>query len=188
MKRQFRFAALLLAALLAFSGCGKTTGPAPSQTPTEPAVQQPETPQQTPAEPSPLQPETTQEQPAKEPANAVIGFAEDILQSYPEFIEYAIDTGEFSCDVVFAADADLSNVAVLGLTYRDTDASGRILFDTEELYTESALSAGKALLLHLTFIGDIPNYGISYTDTDGSLRRFAIGESGFDGSLFLEEF
>ena len=39
----------------------------------------------------------------------------------------------------------------------------------------------------LIFPGDLPAYGISYVDAEGSLRRFAIAVSGYEGSLLLEE-
>ena len=44
------------------------------------------------------------------------------------------------------------------------------------------------LLDGMVFHGDTPGYGISYTDGNGRTRRFYIGMSGDDGSLFLGEF
>ncbi len=34
----------------------------------------------------------------------------------------------------------------------------------------------------------MPSTGISYTDADGGTKYFAMGESGYDGSLYLSEF
>ena len=37
----------------------------------------------------------------------------------------------------------------------------------------------------MEFAGDTPGYGISYTDAEGNVRKYAICESGFDGSIYL---
>ena len=41
--------------------------------------------------------------------------------------------------------------------------------------------------VQLGFMGTIPNYGISYVDENGDLRRFALVQSGYDGSVLLDE-
>lgn len=41
--------------------------------------------------------------------------------------------------------------------------------------------------VQLGFMGTIPNYGISYVDGGGNLRRFALVQSGYDGSVLLDE-
>lgn len=40
----------------------------------------------------------------------------------------------------------------------------------------------------MTFSGDIPNYGISYVDEQGTTRNYALEVSGKDGSILLSEF
>ena len=58
----------------------------------------------------------------------------------------------------------------------------------EEIYSAGDVSAEKPLLVKLTFIGSIPNYGISYEDNSGAVKKFTISQSGFDGSLELTPF
>ena len=60
-------------------------------------------------------------------------------------------------------------------------------FETE-LYYAGRLTAERPLVLGMAVHGDTPGYGISYTDGNGRTRRFYIGMSGDDGSLFLGEF
>lgn len=46
------------------------------------------------------------------------------------------------------------------------------------------LSPQRPLFANLSFLGTIPNYGISFTDEAGIAHHYTIGESGKDGSLF----
>ena len=57
----------------------------------------------------------------------------------------------------------------------------------EDLYTADALSPDRPLLLAIPFVETIPNRGVSYVDADGTLRQYAIVESGKDGTIFLME-
>ena len=57
----------------------------------------------------------------------------------------------------------------------------------DDLYTADALSPDRPLLLAIPFVETIPNRGVSYVDADGTLRQYAIVESGKDGTIFLME-
>ena len=88
----------------------------------------------------------------------------------------------------FAPKEPLKNFRVLGLTFKDADDNGQVYFDEKEIWRAAELSSAKPLLVRLTFIGSIPNYGISFEDAAGKIRKFTISESGMDGSLVLAPF
>lgn len=92
---------------------------------------------------------------------------------------------EYAFYAVFTVDMKVTDVNVLSLTYKDSTEDGRIIFDEEVLYTLPELTPDGALCVHLTAEGAIPAYGISYTDADGTEKRFSVNMSGEDGSLFL---
>ena len=58
----------------------------------------------------------------------------------------------------------------------------------KELYTKEVFRPDRQLLVRFSFIGTIPNNGISYTDDSGKTRYYSISESGMDGSLVFSEF
>lgn len=73
------------------------------------------------------------------------------------------------------------------LTYDGIDENGNMTFTSEEIMRMDTFG-DEPLLLYFTMAGDIPNYGITYVDMFDNIRRFAICESGYDGSLFLMEY
>ena len=94
-------------------------------------------------------------------------WAEDALSDYGQYDEFMADTSEYQVRILFSTQ----------------DA----FFETE-LYYADRLTAERPLVLGMVFHGDTSEYGISYTDGNGRTRRFYIGMSGDDGSLFLGEF
>lgn len=100
---------------------------------------------------------------------------------------FTADKNEYQTSILFSPPAVLKNFKVLSLTFKDYTDAGAI-FDQEEIYSAGDVSAEKPLLVKLTFIGSIPNYGISYEDNSGAVKKFTISQSGFDGSLELTPF
>ena len=70
----------------------------------------------------------------------------------------------------------------------EIDDEGKITYQIEELYTQETLTADTQLVVELTFMGEIPNYGISYDNHTGEIHRFTVSESGYDGSVILSPF
>ena len=101
-----------------------------------------------------------------------------------------IENGEYSCRLLFTADGPVRDFMVLSLFPEEYYDDGTIDFSTSPAVmdaTQHTLSPGHPVVVELTFMGSIPNYGISYVDGNGNLRRFALIESGYDGSILLEE-
>lgn len=101
---------------------------------------------------------------------------------------FKADSSDNAMDVVFFTPTEVSDFKFNALTFVSSDDDGNVTFTEEELYSLDSLVMDNAVTITLRFVGDIPNYGISYVDAAGNLRRYALGESGFDGSLYLTEY
>ena len=101
---------------------------------------------------------------------------------------FIADTAEPQSEIVFFPEDTVTDFQLLSLFLEDVDENGNLRFSVTPLCTLAALSPDIPLLVNLTFYGDLPGYGIAYTDTDGTEKQFCFGISGMDGSLFLSEF
>jgi hypothetical protein len=90
--------------------------------------------------------------------------------------------------VAVCAERAVKDIKVLGLEFVDINEDGKVGFKTSELFRRDSLEPGRPLVVAMTFMGTIPQYGISYTDEQGNACRYAITESGKDGSLQLMPF
>ena len=102
--------------------------------------------------------------------------------------ECSIEGAEPRTDIMFRTSTSITDVHVLGLTVKDSQADGSYSFAVHDLYSQELLAPDSPLVVHLTFYGDLPCYGISYTDSDGTLRQKYLYISGEDGSLVLQDF
>ena len=114
-------------------------------------------------------------------------WAEDALSDYGQYDEFMADTSEYQVRILFSTQDAVKDFKVLRLV-PDLDEEGNMTFFETELYYAGRLTAERPLVLGMAVHGDTPGYGISYTDGNGRTRRFYIGMSGDDGSLFLGEF
>lgn len=78
-------------------------------------------------------------------------------------------------DVIFRSTKNLEEFRLLEL------ASGK------SVYSKDLLMADEKLVLHLESLETIPKNGISFKDDAGRERKFAILQSGKDGSIYLQE-
>ncbi len=138
-----------------------------------------------PASASDLAP-TASDEPESGPGRVYASFLkEDAMPAY--YDAFVADDGEYAVQIVYSSDAAVTDVRVLSLAmtdYRD----GKPVFDETVLYTQEQLAPDCPLIVTLTFVGDLPNNGISYVDVKGETHRFALSQSGKDGSLILEEY
>lgn len=100
---------------------------------------------------------------------------------------FTADSSEYAKDVVFYTPSEVTNFKFNSLSPVEI-SDGGMIFDEEELYSLERLIMDKAVTVTMEFKGDTPCYGISYTDAVGNVRRFAVCESGFDGSIVLSEY
>ena len=113
-------------------------------------------------------------------------WARDVKQLGPHDVFTAGQTDPLA-GVVFSVNNPIKNFKVLSLQLKDF-SNGKPVFLVKELYTKELFRPDRQLLVRFSFIGSIPNNGISYTDGSGKTRYYSISESGKDGSLVFSEF
>ncbi len=99
-----------------------------------------------------------------------------------------LDTTEPQVRIALAATRPVHDLTLLGLEFLDISDEGKPNFKTQVLHTYAELKPEHPLIIVMTFYGSIPGYGFSYRDADGTVRNFAVQESGKDGSLELVSF
>ena len=124
----------------------------------------------------------------------------------PVSVRYLTEAGDVDCDwvtlydgdgaasLLFTTDSPVTEFTVLTLELKDFTETGAAIFSASPVVLEKGvdslpemMTAGTPVAVQLGFMGTIPNYGISYVDGGGNLRRFALVQSGYDGSVLLEE-
>ena len=113
-------------------------------------------------------------------------WARDVKQLGPHDVFTAGQT-EPLAGIVFSVNNPIKNFKVLSLHFKDF-SDGKPVFLVKELYTKDVFHPDRQLLVKFSFIGSIPNNGISYTDGNGKTWYYSISESGMDGSLVFVEF
>ena len=125
---------------------------------------------------------------------------------FPVSVQYLTEAGDVDCDwvtlydgdgaasLLFTTDSPVTEFTVLTLELKDVTETGAAIFSASPVVLEKGvdslpevMTAGTPVAVQLGFMGTIPNYGISYVDGGGNLRRFALVQSGYDGSVLLEE-
>lgn len=113
----------------------------------------------------------------------------EIQDQYDDFDEYAVGSQyEDDITIAFTTDRVITDVKVLALEFQDVTQDGTMIFDETVRYQQDELTPERPLIVGITMMGTIPNNGISYVDSNGDYRRYAITESGEDGSLLLMEY
>ena len=115
-------------------------------------------------------------------------WAENVIDTVADYDEYIIDDSDYSMSIMFTANNPVSDFKIVSLQYEDVKEDGTPVFLTENVYTYGELTTEQSLLVKLSFPGDMPNYGVSYTDSSGTEKHYALQQSGKDGSLVMFEF
>ena len=114
--------------------------------------------------------------------------SEDFYYGQPETYLYSVcSDSDYALDVVVSSNKKVTDVHVLSLTYVDMDENGQIVYSGTDMDVFEELIPGTPLRITMEFVGDMPNVGISYVDEKGERKLKAIGMSGRDGSIYLEE-
>lgn len=110
------------------------------------------------------------------PANIQIDLATDeLLEPYGAVHEYIHD--EDGVDLLIRTDAEVTDFAFIAVDYVEQEeqfsfVAGDPLFSVEEL------SPDKPFAVKMEVAGVIPNYGVAFTDTDGTEKYYVINFSG----------
>ena len=114
-------------------------------------------------------------------------FVKDVSSLSGGFEMVNANNDEYSVNVIFSPKEKLYDFAVLQLSLLSVSDDGVPSFDRKVVHQVSELTSAKPLVVRLTFMGSIPNYGVSYRDSDGKTHFCTLSESGFDGSLEVSE-
>lgn len=89
--------------------------------------------------------------------------------------------------VVIQANCNIKNIKFMRISITDVNDEGAISVDSETIISMAKLKKGDTLGVELTFFGDLPGYAVSYENEYGVEQFFTLYESGYDGSLLLNE-
>lgn len=203
--KEMRIMLLITILLLMLSGCGvnspdKNTTPSGTTEPMprENTSQEIELPQKSDtrqdtkgSEPEPAENlETSQPtENQRDTENCVhVQWAEDVLTDLSDYERFRLGLDEEQPLIYFSTEQTIEDFKELSLTFESIDDYGNVRFAVEETYYHGTLSPESPLLVRMELIGTIPNNGVSYVDSSGKTRYFAVEVSGYDGSLLLSEF
>lgn len=97
--------------------------------------------------------------------------------------EYLSDSSDYAVKLMFTANEVLTDVCFASLQYEN---GSYVLL--EELDSFSELRPETPFVAEVAFYGDMTTYGISFTDSDGNIRSFAVYISSRNGALVLDEY
>lgn len=86
---------------------------------------------------------------------------------------------------VFTATGNITDFTFLSLRLESVSENGDAEYTVTEETAYGNLTQESKLVVPVTFLGDLPEYGISYIDSAGISQFFTLSISGKDGSLVL---
>ena len=101
--------------------------------------------------------------------------------------EYIADEDENAAIIVFAVENEVREFSLDTLEFTGFDDNDNIQFKITDSYMYGTLTSERELAVQLLLEGTLPNYGISYLDSNGVMRHQYITMSGEDGSILLIE-
>lgn len=110
-------------------------------------------------------------------------FADDALLSSGNYHEHIVDQSEYMVKIAFRASEPLSNV-----NFTSLQLNGDSYEATETLFTLDTLSSETPFVAGVVYYGDMTTYGISFTDSTGATRYYAVYISSRNGALILDEY
>lgn len=117
-------------------------------------------------------------------AEFTLGSAGDVYNH--DYSEFELDKSSNQAVVSLFTDTTVSEFEIVALSFDYIDDNGDAYFNTATMYSMDSFKPDHPLLLKFGLIGDMPTYGISYA-ANGIKYTYALCESGFDGSIFLDE-
>ena len=129
-------------------------------------------------------------QPAQPAAASAVRlrWADEALKGALDHETFVATKGQPQIEVAICANSTVRNVKVLQLDFVSVDDNGKVVFNSTELFRKDTLEPRYPLVLAIAFFENIPQFGVSYEDESGRVHRFAITQSGKDGSLELMPF
>lgn len=120
---------------------------------------------------------------AAQQAPVMVFLGDEALLRGGRYETYTAEESPYAVKLVFRAREPLSRLRLLSLEPR-----GDSYETAETLYTLETLEPETPLVAEVVYYGDMTVYGVSFTDSAGSERCYAVYLSGRNGSLILEEY
>lgn len=119
-----------------------------------------------------------------EPATVSADFAKDTDIDLTNAQRFTADNSDYETEIVFTANESVKSFSFCSLSWLDNEDSGESDFEFVPMFTTDNFD--EPVVVTMTFWGDIPSYGILFTDADGTEHCATISTSGMDGSLILD--
>ncbi|MBQ6221287.1 MAG: hypothetical protein IJJ44_01555 [Solobacterium sp.] len=119
---------------------------------------------------------------------AEISFVDPEDPNIADYLHADVSGEGVSSDILLYPLKNMKDFKFSSITLTGMDPWDHPQYSSEDLFLIDELPADTPLAVTLTFIGDLPGYGFSFTDTDGRERHFALWVSGENGSLSLGEY
>ena len=117
----------------------------------------------------------------------IIPYFEEDFPGTTDSIDFSMAVGDPKTKIILEANCDIKDFKFMKMSVKDVYEDGSISVDTETIIVQKNFNKGELIGIDLTFFGDMPEYAVSYVD-DAGVRRFcSLMESGYDGSLVLNE-
>ncbi len=120
-----------------------------------------------------------------EPATVYATFAKDTDIDLTNSQRFTADNSDYETEIVFTGNENVKSFSFCSLNWLDNEDSGESNFEFVPMFTTDNFD--KPVVVTMTFWGDIPSYGILFTDADGTEHCATISLSGMDGSVILNE-
>ena len=103
------------------------------------------------------------------------------IQDYIDL--YTADGGEDDTQIMIYPEGDIRQFTLYTITNWDVQQDGSFTYDKAMSIWEPSLDGNRGYLISIRLHGDLPEYGYSYEEADGTVRMFIIEVSGEDGSI-----
>lgn len=112
-------------------------------------------------------------------------YLKDAQGDYSNAERLEADNSEYAVEVLITADSTVTDFKLLSLSLNENSDS--VQFSQKVISSFESIGPGSPVVLLVSFPGSVPQYGISYTDTNGKTVEYSLSQSGEDGSIVLSE-
>jgi len=115
---------------------------------------------------------------SENPPLITVSFLENVLSDMDDYHLYIAEDSAYTQKLLFRARETLHDVQFVSLTFGDASYEKNAL-----LYSLDTMTPESPFVLGVVFHGDMTTYGVTFTDSTGTVHRYAIYISGRNGML-----
>ena len=119
-------------------------------------------------------------------ADISVEIADELIEGSGEYDMYVVHDMNGAPYLAISTDVTVTDFKVNSLEYDYSNNGQEHIFEVLE-YEHGELNPERPLVLKIVIPESRPQYDISYTDTDGTIRSFNILQSGETGEFYLSE-